>query len=108
MGTWPPAPQLSTQQIAYAAAITPAPANGLIMFVGTLTGPITLNAPTGTFQAGQFITFVFVQDAVGSRMITLDPIYHGNAIPDTASSTTTVTYFYDGTVWREYEKNLTL
>lgn len=55
----------SVQAIAYAATITPNIANGTIINVGTLTGTLTVAAPTGTPTDGQELTFRIVQDGTG-------------------------------------------
>jgi hypothetical protein len=56
--------------IAYAASITPNADTTTIANVGTLTGNITINAPTGTPSDGQVLRFRFAQDATGSRTVT--------------------------------------
>jgi len=60
----------TTQSIAYAASITPVLASGTLIKVGTLTGAITVNNPTGSPTDGMRITFHLNQDAVGGRAIT--------------------------------------
>lgn len=53
------------QAVAYAATITPNINLGTVINVGTITGAITIAAPTGTPVDGQEITFRFVQDGTG-------------------------------------------
>lgn len=60
----------TTQSIAYAASITPVIASGTLIKVGTLTGPILINNPTGSPTDGQRFTFHLNQDATGGRAIT--------------------------------------
>lgn len=55
--------------VAYAASITPDIDTYSIFNVGTLTGPITINAPTGTPTDNTTLLFRFVQDGTG-RAIT--------------------------------------
>lgn len=57
--------------IAYAASITPNSDTTDVANVGTLTGAITINAPSGTPTDGQLLTFRFTQDGTG-RAITWD------------------------------------
>lgn len=56
--------------IAYAATITPNADTTSIVNVGTLTGNITIAAPTGTPTDGQGMSFRFTQDGTGSRTYT--------------------------------------
>lgn len=61
--------------IAYAAAITPALASGSVANVGTLTGNMLVNAPTGTPTDGQRITFRLNQNAAGGWTVSWDAAY---------------------------------
>lgn len=89
----------STQAPAYAASITPDVAVGENILVGTLTGAITVNAPTNP-TAGQVITFVFTQDATGGRVVTWNAVFKVNWTPDTAlNKVNTITFLYNGTSW---------
>lgn len=58
-------PELKVVAITFASSITPNADTTEIANVGTLTGAITINAPTGTPQDGQNLTFRFVQDSTG-------------------------------------------
>lgn len=103
------------QNVAYAATVTPDPWLGGDVYVGTLTGALTIanpqsnptNGVDGTsawYQQGQILTFVLPQDATGGRVVTFGTSYKlagGTAVPTTASSTTTITFKFDGTSWRE-------
>lgn len=60
--------------ITFGATITPNCTTGND-FRCTLTGNVTVAAPTGAVD-GQKITFEFIQDATGSRTITLNAIFH--------------------------------
>lgn len=86
--------------IPYAAAITPDIGGYNIFNVGTLTGNITINNPTGTPQDGQTVTFRFVQDGTG-RTITWDTDWDfgtdvtAAGLPTTASAIFEVTFRYD-------------
>lgn len=62
-------PRRRVVAIAYAASITPNCGTTDILNVGQLTGPITINAPTGNKVDGQNLRFRFAQDATG-RVIT--------------------------------------
>ena len=96
--------------IAYASSITPAVTtntNTQIVNVGQLTGPITINAPIGTFFDGQNIRFRFSQDSTG-RAITWNATYvfgtdiTSAMIPTTPSANFEVlaTYNLASTNWR--------
>lgn len=61
--------------ISYAASITPDLTAGNIFSVGTLTGNITINAPTGTLTDGKRITFRLNQDATGGRTMTWNAVF---------------------------------
>lgn len=96
------------QSIAYAASITPSVYSGGTAIVGSLTGALTVNAPNDG-HTGSTLTFILPQDATGGRVVTFNGVYKTSAaIPTTASSTTTVTFFcYDGTNWREVSRSTT-
>lgn len=61
--------------VAYAASITPDLSAGNVFRIGTLTGPVTINAPSTTPADAKKIYFQFAQDATGGRVITWDNIY---------------------------------
>lgn len=65
----------TVSSISYAASITPDLTAGNIFAVGTLTGNITINAPTGTLTDGKRITFRLNQDATGGRTITWNAVF---------------------------------
>lgn len=70
----------SSAQIAaypYATSITPAITTGVdqVANMGTLTGALTLNAPTGTPTDGQKITFRWAENGIGGYAITRNAIY---------------------------------
>lgn len=56
--------------IPYAASITPNADTTRVAVVGTLTGNITINNPSGAPADGRTLRFRFVQDATGGRTIT--------------------------------------
>jgi hypothetical protein len=60
--------------VAYAATVTPNADTTDLLIIGTLTGPLTLAAPSGTPYDGQMLKIRFVQDATG-RAITFNSIY---------------------------------
>lgn len=59
----------SLQTVAFAASITPNPALGEIVLVGTLTGNLTVNNPTVN-TPGSMLEFHYQQDGVGGRTVT--------------------------------------
>jgi hypothetical protein len=84
--------------ITYAASVTPNMWTTETAKI-TLTGPITINAPASAV-AGQFLRFIFVQDATGGRVVTFNAVYKASWTPDTtASKTNTITFECDGANW---------
>lgn len=77
--------------ISYAASITPNSDTTDVLNVGTITGTLTVNTPSGTPTDGQTIRFRFVQDSTGYA-ITFDSGYAfgslitSSDIPSTASA----------------------
>lgn len=100
----------SVQPIAYAATITPDAGSGTdqVVNVGTLTGNITINNPTGSPVDGQIIRFRLAQDATGGRTITWGAGYVFGTdvttalIPTTASAKYVLLFSWDATTskWR--------
>lgn len=92
---------LGRNPVTFASTITPDPTAGSTIAV-TLTGPITIAAPTnGTYWPGCRMKFVLTQDATGGRTITWNGVYKTPPAATTTLSTTTVASFeYDGTNWR--------
>lgn len=85
----------------YAASYTPDPYNGEVVLM-TLTGAITVNNPTTAPYPGQRMTFVFVQDATGGRVVTWGSLFKQNWTPTTtASRRNTISFVYDGTNWQQ-------
>lgn len=78
-GSWWPTSRHTTrpkvQTVAYAATVTPNADTADVLNVGTLTGNITLAAPTGTPKDGQSLRMRFAQDATGSRTFTFNSAY---------------------------------
>lgn len=87
------------QDIAYAASITPDASAGDVIDVGTLTGTLTINAPTNPIR-GRELTFMFLQDGTGGRVITWDAAFKkGTEASGTANQRGATKYIYDGTNW---------
>lgn len=87
------------QVIAYAASITPDAAAGERVIVGTLTGGLTINAPSNPV-AGAALEFAFAQDATGGRAITWNAAFKKAADgAGTASQRGATRFIYDGTNW---------
>lgn len=72
-GAYVPRPRVTS--IAYAATVTPNAGTTDIVYLGTLTGAITIAAPTGTPYDGQALRIRIVQDATGTRAITWNAAY---------------------------------
>ena len=69
-----PAPVITS--LAYAATITPTAGSApAVVNLGTLTGNLAVAAPTAAPYDGQTLTFRFVQDAAGGRVITWNAAY---------------------------------
>ena len=65
----------------------------------TLTGAMTVNAPTNMIT-GQELTFILTQDVTGGRVVTWNAVFKENWDPNTTGSKiNTITFFYDGTNW---------
>lgn len=93
----------AVQNIPYAATITPNAKLGDNIYIGTLTGNLTLNLPTNAFP-GQTITFFFFQDAVGGRSVTYSGAnwrVRSDTIETTAFYWSSVTFATDGTWWQQ-------
>lgn len=79
----------------YAASLTPN-LNTFINSYTTLTGNLTLNAPTNG-KPGQFGVMKFIQDATGSRTWTVDTAWHfpgGTPVLSTAPNSVDLLYYY--------------
>ncbi len=89
----------ANQDIAYAAAVTPNALGGERITVGTLTGGLTVNAPTNP-RKGARLAFTFVQDATGGRTITWNGAFKKPADgAGTANQKAATEFIYDGTHW---------
>lgn len=67
--------ELPATTVAYASSITPDISAYSIFNVGTLTGNITINAPTGTPTDNTKLLFRFVQDGTGGRTYTWNSVF---------------------------------
>jgi hypothetical protein len=90
--------------IAYAATITPNCDNYNTLDVGTLTGNIQVDNPTGTPVDGQTLVLIFTQDATGGRTVTLGTsgssnVAYGTDILSTDLPTTASKSFEVGLKW---------
>lgn len=87
--------------ITYAATITPDRSVGP-SFACTLTGNVTIAAPTNAYQ-GQSIRIKLVQDASGSRLGTWNSVFKfvggSKTLTTAASAIDVATGYYDGTNW---------
>jgi hypothetical protein len=88
------------QSIAYAATITPNAALGQVVGVGTLTGNLTVNAPTSPIR-GQRVFLLFKQDGTGGRVVTYNAVFEGAPAPVSLLAGTTFysEFVYNGTAW---------
>jgi hypothetical protein len=83
------------QPVTFAAASSPISyAFGGDVYVGTLTGNLTLVAPIG-MTSGNIITFHFQQDATGGRVVTFpDGVFFSGGLPN---NKLIVMFMFDGT-----------
>ena len=85
-----------------AGAVTPVAAAEETQAV-TLTGNITVNAPSGSPAAGDHLCLMFTQDATGGRTLTWNSAYKlgtiGTVLAD-ASTYSTFRFVYTGSAWR--------
>ena len=85
-----------------ASAITPVAAAEQTQVV-TLTGNITINAPSGSPTAGDLLTLQFTQDGTGGRTLTWNSTYKvdsiGTVLAD-ANTYSTFDFVYTGSAWR--------
>ncbi len=87
------------QSPAYAASLTIDPNQGQIINVGTLTGNITINAPSNP-QVGQRLTLNYTQDATGARTVTYASVFLASTLSaGTAGQKASQNFIYDGTNW---------
>lgn len=80
------APRVST--VAYAANIGVNASSFDVLACDSLTGNVTVDAPTGTPADGQRLTIRLTQDATGGRTITYNPAFVTMGATDTTLSTT--------------------
>lgn len=84
---------------AFVASYTHNVPDGPDTVVMTLTGNLTVNAPTGAVP-GARLRFVFLQDATGSRTVTFNAAFKKNfTVTATASQYSVVEFLYTGTAW---------
>ncbi|MGI8426331.1 MAG: DUF2793 domain-containing protein [Actinomycetota bacterium] len=92
-------PTGAAQSIAYTATITPDGSLGERVIVGTLTGNLTINAPTNP-RTGAMLVFSFTQDASGGRAITWNGAFKKAADgAGTANQKGATSFVYDGANW---------
>jgi hypothetical protein len=64
-----------------------------------LTGDITMS-PVVNMITGQKLSFIFVQDATGGRVVTWDAVFKQNSTPNTAANKiNTIDFIYYGGAW---------
>lgn len=91
---------LARRTLTYASTVTPDPYEAGTQVV-TLTGNITVNAPTRKHK-GQRLTLEFTQDGSGGRTVTFSGRWRTNWTPDTAAGkTNSITVEFDGATWMQ-------
>jgi hypothetical protein len=88
--------------VSYSATITPTCTASVAtqedFEIGSLTGTLTINAPSGC-QAGSDLIFFIPQDAGGGHAVTWDSSYHSPPAIDataTGGKIATATFYYNG------------
>lgn len=95
------------QEIAYATPYTPDASLGERIVVAALTGALTINAPTNPVK-GRVLTFSFLQDGTGGRVITWNAAFKKAADgAGTANQGAATQFIYDGANWRQIGGALT-
>ncbi len=85
--------------VTFAASVTPDITAKAVVNRITLTGNITVNAPTHPFL-GARLTMDLLQDATGGRTTTFNAVFKVAWTPTTtANKRNTITFEYDGTNW---------
>ncbi len=99
---------ISTQSLAYAASLTIDASAGERVVIGTLTGNITINAPTNA-ATGRMLTLCFTQDATGLRTVTYNSVFKTTLAPGsgTANQKASQSFCYDGANWVQTGGSLT-
>ena len=100
--------QPAAQTVAYAATLNVDAAAGSLVVVGTLTGNVTIAAPTNP-TTGARLTYVLTQDGTGSRTGTWNSVFKlatSLTLTTTASKVDVISFVYDGTNWRETARAL--
>jgi hypothetical protein len=90
----------ASASIAYSASVTPDPSAYRYLYIGPLTGDISIVNPSATVIAGQQLVLSFLCDATASRTITYGSAFKTSAVPVSTSNGKLVHCFtYDGTHW---------
>jgi hypothetical protein len=93
-----------SQSVAFAASITPDFTQGNVVNVAQLTGAITVANPTNNANNGQQVTFNFLQDVTGGRVVSFGtnfkfPTAFVNGSAATNGQRSSITFQYDGTFY---------
>lgn len=89
----------SVQSLAYSATRSVNHASGLEVIVGTLTGNVQIDVPTGIPARGVMVAYHFTQDGTGTRTLTWSASHKGSAptAAGTAGQKQSVFFRSDGT-----------
>jgi len=87
---------------AFAASFTPNAMSAETVQLGALTANLTVNAPTNP-TTGARLTFRILQDGTGGRTVSWNAafIHAWSDAGNTANKASTVTFYFDGTSWRQ-------
>lgn len=95
----------TVQTPAYSATLTPSVLSGLIYAPGTLTGNLTIGAPTG-MKLGMRLIFQFFTNASGAWTVTFNSVFRcdptslpANIMTTTISKYSSVAFIYNGANW---------
>ncbi|MGV9002192.1 MAG: hypothetical protein ACOH18_04560 [Candidatus Saccharimonadaceae bacterium] len=87
------------QTVNYSPTLAVDASLGETVKVGTLTGNMTVGAPTSA-ALGRTLTFIFYQDAAGGRLVSWNSVFRSPPPVDTtASSVSVVSFVYDAAQW---------
>lgn len=99
---------VGTQSPAAAGTVTPDLSQGPVWPIQMPAGNITLANPVNA-QAGDLLTLVILQDAIGTRTVTWGSSYKKTVTLSVAGlARDTITFRYDGSNWNQISSALAL
>lgn len=86
--------QSRVQLETYAASLTADIDTFDVLACDSLTGNVTIAAPTGTPTDGQLLRVRLTQDGTGTRTVTFNSVFSASTAADTTASTTSLWVFH--------------